>query len=121
MEFLSEYGAVILPMVKHPFVVGFLVAELPKLETEIHENAQSGEQYLPFCSMKDSSPGLPPCSDKRLWEIQAFKGDPNRNYAQFSHDQISRAIIISRSLAMAYVMDQVAVSCCHFPSSFGAL
>ncbi|BAH95635.1 Os12g0292900, partial [Oryza sativa Japonica Group] len=31
MEIITEFGAVVLPMVKHPFVVGFLVAELPEL------------------------------------------------------------------------------------------
>lgn len=116
MEFVSEYGAVVLPMIKHPFVVGFLVAELPKMEIEICENARDREERLPFCSTEDGSPKLPTNSDKKMWEIKAFKEEPDRNCSQFTMEQESIAIMISRSLAMAYVMDQVVVAHYHFLS-----
>ncbi|KAK3223459.1 hypothetical protein Dsin_010484 [Dipteronia sinensis] len=35
VQVVSEHRAVVFPMVKHPFVVGFLVAELPRMETDV--------------------------------------------------------------------------------------
>lgn len=121
MEFLTEYGAVILPMVKHPFVVGFLVAELPRMETETCEDAQRGEEHLPSSSMESGPPRLPPCSGKGALDFESFNEQPTRNYAQFTTEQKSRAIMISRCLALAYVMDQVAISLYHFPSSINSI
>ncbi|KAI3720869.1 hypothetical protein L2E82_31867 [Cichorium intybus] len=37
-EFIPKSRALVFPMVKHPFVVGFLVAELPKLEIHKEED-----------------------------------------------------------------------------------
>ncbi|GJS24459.1 plant-specific TFIIB-related protein PTF2 [Tanacetum coccineum] len=72
-EIIPEHRALVFPMVKHPFVVGFLVAELPKLETRKEKD--------------DVKPGL-------------LSED---SYAKLN------AINISRSVAMAYVMDQKAM------------
>lgn len=93
-------------MVKHPFVVGFLVAELPKVETETHGNAQNREQHVPFSPRKG---GLSQYAEKRTLEIQAFKENLDGGCAQFTSDQRSRAVMICHSLAIAYVMDQKAM------------
>lgn len=92
VDFVSEYGAVILPLVKHPFVVGFLVAELPNLGTNIGADDIQNNFYFPSYS-----------------KIQAFEEESNRTYAQFTVEQKTRAVTISRSIAMAYVMDQKAI------------
>lgn len=107
MEVVPDFGAVVLPMVKHPFVVGFLVAELPKADMGMFASTLTDEQQLQFRSSKDGSYGLPPSSDKKTWEIQVFKEDLMKAYSQLASEKRSRAIMISRSLAMAYVMDQV--------------
>nr|XP_010912958.3 chloroplast sensor kinase, chloroplastic isoform X1 [Elaeis guineensis] len=106
VEVIPDFGAVVLPMVKHPFVVGFLVAELPKVDMGMFANMITDEQQLQFSSSKDGSYGLPPSSDKKTWEIQVFKEDLMKAHPQFTSKKRSRAIMISRSLAMAYVMDQ---------------
>lgn len=96
-------------MVKHPFVVGFLVAELPPVEMGTREEPQSdgwdnrrvsgGEVY-----------SLPPFLDldKKSREIQTFriKDEPVAMH-NFTSEQRSIAVNISQSLAVAYVMDQV--------------
>ncbi|CAL9158005.1 chloroplast sensor kinase, chloroplastic-like isoform X1 [Musa acuminata AAA Group] len=109
VEVISGTGALVLPMVKHPFVVGFLVAELPKKDLDSCENVDSGELCVPFCSPKDDSLGGAPYSSKKPWEIEAFSEDLMKAYGQFTTEQRSRAIVISRSLATAYVMDQKAM------------
>ncbi|GFS35509.1 chloroplast sensor kinase [Actinidia rufa] len=45
-EFVLEYRAVVFPMVKHPFVVGFLVAEFPKRELKREEHGIKDCQLL---------------------------------------------------------------------------
>ncbi|WOL01436.1 hypothetical protein Cni_G10152 [Canna indica] len=106
---ISESRALVLPMVKHPFVVGFLVAELPKMDLASCKNMDNDEKHVPLCSPKDGSIGVAPYSSKKPWEIQAFREDLVKDYGQFTTEQISRAIMISRSLATAYVMDQKAM------------
>ncbi|KAE8719604.1 Chloroplast sensor kinase [Hibiscus syriacus] len=73
MEVVGEHRAVVFPMVKQPFVVGFLVAELPEMDKMSLEN------------------------------------EPVRQNDLFTVDQRSNAINISRTLAVAYVMDQKAI------------
>lgn len=88
-------------MVKHPFVVGFLVAELPKRE---HEKGGKVKHY----PLPEESYALPPYTDPQSWGIETFKESPTESYL-FTADQKLNAINISCSLAMAYVMDQVLV------------
>ncbi|GAB4829254.1 hypothetical protein Ancab_018920 [Ancistrocladus abbreviatus] len=102
VEVLPEHRAVVFPMVKPPFVVGFLVAELPNVELGM-EN---------YNVMQLSSPeefyALPPSRKLKSEEIQT--SCPNAwKYFNFSTEQRLNAINISRSLAMAYVMDQKAM------------
>lgn len=87
-------------MVKHPFVVGFLVAELPKMELKREEHD------IKQCPLPEESYAFPPCIDTNSWEIQALK-DSQLEMSNFTAEQRLNAINISRSLAMAYVMDQV--------------
>ena len=106
-------------MVKHPFVVGFLVAELPLVELETSEKALTDE---PDDSLHiEDAYSSPPVLDKKSWEIQTVqvKDEPLRMY-NFTSEQISNAVNISRSLAMAYVMDQVIlhVHFCHRNTSY---
>lgn len=96
-------------MVKHPFVVGFLVAEIPGLELGrgSHDASQfpSPEECYALPPTFDlKSPEIPLCSEKPLM------------YLNLSADQRLNAINISHSIAMAYVMDQVPPP--HFCSSF---
>lgn len=88
-------------MVKHPFVVGFLVAELPKLELQKEEDDVKVKQGS---SPEESYPYAIPKS----WELQSFV-DKTLEMHNFSTEQRLNAINISRSVAMAYVMDQKAM------------
>ncbi|KAL8157019.1 hypothetical protein AgCh_001936 [Apium graveolens] len=100
-QFVPDFRSVVFPMVKHPFVVGFLVAELPKRE---HENRGQGKHY----PLPEESYALPPYTDPQSWGIETFKESPTESYL-FTADQKLNAINISCSLAMAYVMDQKAM------------
>lgn len=93
-------------MVKPPFVVGFMVAELPMVEldepqSDGKDNRVSGEELR----------SLPPLLDldkKKSWEIQTLRiKDEPVGMRNFTSEQRSNAVDISQSLAMAYVMDQV--------------
>lgn len=90
----------VFPMVKHPFVVGFLVAELPKLEIRKEE-----DDVRPGSPSEDSY-AVYPYSIPKSWEIQSFV-DKTLEIHNFSAEQRLNAINISRSVAIAYVMDQV--------------
>ncbi|GAU45150.1 hypothetical protein TSUD_253830 [Trifolium subterraneum] len=107
---VPECKAVVLPMVKHPFVVGFLVAELPLVELETCVKAQSDGSNNNLSGEEDYS--FPPFLDlnKKSWEIQTLRvKDEPVGMHNFTSDQRSNAIDISQSLAMAYVMDQKAM------------
>ncbi|XP_058194497.1 chloroplast sensor kinase, chloroplastic isoform X1 [Rhododendron vialii] len=101
-EFICECRAVVFPMVKHPFVVGFLVAELPKMELKREEHD------IKQCPLPEESYAFPPCIDTKSWEIQALKNS-QLEMSKFTAEQRLNANNISRSLAMAYVMDQKAM------------
>ncbi|KAL4281401.1 hypothetical protein GQ457_03G008460 [Hibiscus cannabinus] len=110
MEVVGEHRAVVFPMVKQPFVVGFLVAELPELE-EVPQGAERGDMlHCPIpeepYALSSPSPGL---GMKKPWEIQYLENEPMRQNDIFTVDQRSNAINISRTLAVAYVMDQKAI------------
>ncbi|KAH0467918.1 hypothetical protein IEQ34_002951 [Dendrobium chrysotoxum] len=83
VEVVAEFGAIVFPLVKHPFVVGFLVAELPKIK-------------------------VANCTTFEAWEPLGFKEEFDRSYGESTSKKRLRAVMISRSLATAYVMDQVA-------------
>lgn len=98
-EAIPECRAVVFPMVKHPFVVGFLVAELPDMdlnkEPDDASQLPSPEDCYPVPPTFDfKSPGIPSCTGNSL------------RYFNLSTDQKLNAINISRSMGMAYVMDQ---------------
>ncbi|KAF9603262.1 hypothetical protein IFM89_034595 [Coptis chinensis] len=84
VQVIHESGAMVFPMVKHPFLVGFLVAEFPMLE----------ESFV-----------LPLQSDRPMGDQK----DPMHMFPQFTAEQRSSVVNISRSLAMGYVMDQKAM------------
>lgn len=97
----------VFPMVKHPFVVGFLVAEIPTMESETCIDTHIDGQSVAVCPSQGESYGLPSSSDGRRWEINPLMEDLMKKYYQLNVEQRSRAVKISHSLAMAYVMDQV--------------
>ncbi|XP_015581406.1 chloroplast sensor kinase, chloroplastic [Ricinus communis] len=112
VNFVPDHRAVVFPMVKHPFVVGFLVAELPTMElVPSYENVQTKgheNDLVPFQSPEEAYP-LPSSPDNnKSWTIQTLNDESFRMY-NFSAEQRLNAINISRSLAMAYVMDQKAM------------
>lgn len=100
-QFVPDFRSVVFPMVKHPFVVGFLVAELPKRE-------QENREHVKHYPLPEESYALPPYTDPQSWGIETFKESPTESYL-FTADQKLNAINISCSLAMAYVMDQKAM------------
>ncbi|KAF5746550.1 ATP binding protein putative isoform 1 [Tripterygium wilfordii] len=109
VEVILEHRAAVFTMVKHPFVVGFLVAELPMMEKETsQENALSKGADLFHCPAPEEAYDLAPKVDKKPWEIQAHK-DETLRMSTFTMEQKLNAINISCSLAMAYVMDQKAM------------
>ncbi|RDX86296.1 Chloroplast sensor kinase, chloroplastic [Mucuna pruriens] len=106
---VPECKAVVLPMVKHPFVVGFLVAELPLVELEQYRKPQSDG---PDNHMSVEEPySLPPFLNlDKSREIQTLRvKDEAVGMRNFTSEQRSNAVNISQSLAMAYVMDQKAM------------
>lgn len=93
-------------MVKHPFVVGFLVAELPNLEMEKCMDMQSADRdSWPYSSLHEAG-ALVAGSGTSTQGIQNTTNGSLRAY-KFNADRQANAFHISRSLAMAYVMDQV--------------
>lgn len=104
MEVIHGHKAVVFPMVKHPFVVGFLVAEFP-VEFETC-NVGGDVQDLQFCTPSESYK-LPLHSERNRWDLKALKENPFKTFDRFTAEQRSSVINISCSLAMAYVMDQV--------------
>ncbi|KAG7980055.1 hypothetical protein I3843_05G161500 [Carya illinoinensis] len=107
--FVPENRAVVFPMVKNPFVVGFLVAELPMLEPGACEDGLSdAHDLIHYFPSPEEAYSLPPGSGIKSWEIKSVKDESMRMYS-FSAEQRANAINIARSLAMAYVMDQKAM------------
>ncbi|XP_010248672.1 PREDICTED: chloroplast sensor kinase, chloroplastic [Nelumbo nucifera] len=109
IKMIPESRAVVFPMVKHPFVVGFLVAEFPMMDSETSGNAERDRHDMPLCSSPDESCTSAPLLDRKSWEVETLKEDLLRRYYKLTAEQRSNAINISRSLAMAYVMDQKAM------------
>ncbi|MBA0798717.1 hypothetical protein Gohar_009280 [Gossypium harknessii] len=110
MEVVGEHRAVVFPMVKQPFVVGFLVAELPGME-KVPQASESGDTVRfptpeEAYALSSPSPGL---GLKKSWEIQSLEKEAMRQNDIFTVDERSNAINISRTLAVAYVMDQKAI------------
>lgn len=100
---MNKHRAAVFPMVKHPFVVGFLVAELPvelqeEEEEEKEEEKSSGLKH--FLSPEEAY-ALPASADTKSPKVKL------PSVKVFTAEQRSYAINISRTLAMAYVMDQV--------------
>ncbi|KAJ6981267.1 hypothetical protein NC653_024617 [Populus alba x Populus x berolinensis] len=101
-ECVAEHRAVVFPMVKHPFVVGFLVAELPMMEMDI--SCANGESDLISPEEAFASPSA--SKKSKSWSIQTLNDEPLRLF-NFTAEQRLNAINISHTLAMAYVMDQI--------------
>lgn len=101
-KFIPECRAVVLPMLKHPFLVGFLVAELPKMELKMEEHE------IEQCPLPEESYACPPYIETKSQEIQTLKDHELEMY-KFTTAQRLNAIDISQSLAVAYVMDQKAM------------
>ncbi|CAN4124005.1 unnamed protein product [Withania somnifera] len=101
-ELLPELGAVVFPMVKHPFIVGFLVAELPRTTWDkrgLNVNEWPAQEEI-F--------SLPSHTNLKSLNIKT-SSDHSFEMLKFTAEQRLNAINISCSLAMAYVMDQKAI------------
>ena len=83
-------------MVKHPFVVGFLVAEFPQMILGGEPTPSTGESCY-----------LPNSEDSKLLELQTYDKGQSNEILYFTTEQRLNAENISRSITMAYVMDQV--------------
>ncbi|KAG7589300.1 Histidine kinase/HSP90-like ATPase superfamily [Arabidopsis suecica] len=103
VELVNKHRAAVFPMVKHPFVVGFLVAELP-VEAEEEEEEEEKEEEKPRGLKHFPSPeeayALPASANTKSPKVK------RPSVKVFTAEQRSYAINISRTLAMAYVMDQ---------------
>ncbi|CAN6933346.1 unnamed protein product [Brassica oleracea] len=101
VEVVSKHRAAVFPMVKHPFVVGFLVAELPVEAEEVleeeDEEEEGGFKHFPSPEEAYALPGSANAKPPKV-KLPSVK--------VFTAEQRSYAINISRTLAMAYVMDQ---------------
>ncbi|CAA7058298.1 unnamed protein product [Microthlaspi erraticum] len=103
VEVVNKHRAAVFPMVKHPFVVGFLVAELPLEAREEEEEEEeeveelSGLKHFPSPEEAYALPGSANVRPPKA-KVPSVK--------VFTAEQRSYAINISRTLAMAYVMDQ---------------
>ncbi|KAH9313196.1 hypothetical protein KI387_028231, partial [Taxus chinensis] len=95
VEEIQECNALVLPMVKDLFLVGFLVAEVQMMGP--------GSIWLPE---KDYEQSVSDSSIKRV-KIEPFQEDTQKTLSSsFSAKQKTAATKIARSLAVAYVMDQ---------------
>jgi len=90
----------VFPMLKHPFIVGFLVAELPSTTWD-----KGGLNVKGWPAQEETFP-LPLSTDLKSLNIKT-SSDHSFEMLKFTAEQRLNAINISRSLAMAYVMDQV--------------
>ncbi|OMO81639.1 hypothetical protein COLO4_23463 [Corchorus olitorius] len=110
VEVIEEHRAVVFPMVKQPFVVGFLVAELPEMEEASHGSSAGEDMDLvSYPSPEEAyalSPPSPGLDVKKSWEMKSLEKQPLRKNEIFTADQKLNAINISHTIAMAYVMDQ---------------
>lgn len=106
VEVVSEHRAVVFPMVKQPFVVGFLVAELPEMEA--CGSLKRGEGHLVNYPTPEEAYALPQDPIVKSWEIRSVDNEASRMNIFTAKERLN-AINISRSLAMAYVMDQKAL------------
>ncbi|CDP13234.1 unnamed protein product [Coffea canephora] len=101
-EFFPELRSVVFPMVKHPFVVGFLVAEFPQMILGGEPTPSTGESCY-----------LPNSEDSKLLELQTYDKGQSNEILYFTTEQRLNAENISRSITMAYVMDQKAILLQH--------
>lgn len=105
---IPEHKASVFPMVKHPFIVGFLVAELPTMHVEcLTDPAENEKVDVPGPPLADGLFNLPSYSDKKAWGMQAVDKYLEDKCSLLTVDQKNSATKIALSLAMAYVMDQV--------------
>lgn len=88
------------PMLKHPFIVGFLVVELPRTTWD-----KGGLNVKGWPAQEETFP-IPSSTDLKSLNIKT-SSDHSFEMLKFTAEQRLNAINISRSLAMAYVMDQV--------------
>ncbi|KAK8959482.1 hypothetical protein KSP40_PGU017805 [Platanthera guangdongensis] len=112
VEVAAEFGAIIFPLVKHPFLVGFLVAELPKMmiaNCATCGNDQTNKEQPLFIFTWMNLIGYFLGFDTEAWEPLGFKEEFNKSYGLPTSEKMLRAIMISRSLATAYVMDQTQI------------
>ncbi|KAF8051804.1 hypothetical protein N665_1664s0004 [Sinapis alba] len=100
VEVVSKHRAAVFPMVKHPFVVGFLVAELPLEAEEVLEEEEEEERGLKHFPSPEEAYALPGSANAKPPKVKL------PSVKVFTAEQRSYAINISRTLAMAYVMDQ---------------
>ncbi|KAL3835617.1 hypothetical protein ACJIZ3_010353 [Penstemon smallii] len=101
-EYFPDLGAVVFPLVTHPFVVGFLVAELPTMGLKREWHDIKGNTF----SRKSFE--LPQSKEPQPLDVQTFKNH-SVEMRKFNTEQKLNAVNITRSLAMAYVMDQKAM------------
>ncbi|XP_004239136.2 chloroplast sensor kinase, chloroplastic [Solanum lycopersicum] len=101
-ELLPELGAVVFPMLKHPFIVGFLVVELPRTTWD-----KGGLNVKGWPAQEETFP-IPSSTDLKSLNIKT-SSDHSFEMLKFTAEQRLNAINISRSLAMAYVMDQKSI------------
>ncbi|XP_050373182.1 chloroplast sensor kinase, chloroplastic [Argentina anserina] len=112
VEVVAECNAMVFPMVKPPFVVGFLVAELPRMEMAPPPGSFGSEGCdLIHCPTPEEAYALPRSSDVKSWDDHSLEDGQElvATMYRFSAEQRAIAVNISRSLAMAYVMDQKAM------------
>ncbi|CAN6447817.1 unnamed protein product [Victoria cruziana] len=101
IEDVPECRALVLPMVKDPFLVGFLVAELPPLDARLYMDEQRSDDPIVHVEPAENE------ADNFLDELEFHPLKKLRsNYFSITSEQKSGAVNISRSLAVAYVMDQ---------------
>ncbi|KAJ9563796.1 hypothetical protein OSB04_008956 [Centaurea solstitialis] len=101
-EFIPESRALVFPYGEASVCCGVLVAEIPKLEIRKEENDVKTRVVT------EDSYAVYPYAIPKSWEIQSFV-DKTLEMHNFSAEQRLNAINISRSVAMAYVMDQKAM------------
>ncbi|ERN13842.1 chloroplast sensor kinase, chloroplastic isoform X1 [Amborella trichopoda] len=109
VEEIPECRAFVLPMMKDPFLVGLLVAEFPVMELGTYVAEHTYDSQLSIGSPNEETDGLPLWTDENRLEVGPFDKDSVRGFHLFTAEQISAAVGVSRSLAVAYVMDQKAV------------
>lgn len=111
---LPEFGALVLPLVKDMFLVGFLVAERSVVKVSIRAKKPGRLKPVRPSWPPKERPEIPSSDANDPKEVLISKADivddQHPSLGMFTKEQQAETAKIARTLALACVMDQVRAS-----------